>query len=253
MASRPLRVGPVDKYLAVETPGTQQGRIEDLRPVGGGQMITMPRSVSKPSISASSWFSVCSFSSCPPLSGPMPRALAQGIQLVDEDDAGGVLRGLFEQVAHPCGADADEHLHELRAADGEEGHAGFAGNGPGQQRLAGARRTDQQHAFWDVRTQSAEVLRRLQEIDDFAQLFLGLVDAGDIIEGHSGILLDVDLGLALADTHQAAEPLAFGEAAEQEHPQHKEEQYRKHPGKDLAQQGAFDDAGEFDVVLAQMF
>ncbi len=35
---------------------------------------TSPLEVSKPSISTSSWLSVCSFSSCPPDRGPAPRA-----------------------------------------------------------------------------------------------------------------------------------------------------------------------------------
>jgi hypothetical protein len=42
---------------------------------------------------------------------------------------------LLEQVAHARGAHAHKHLHELRAGHGEEGHAGLAGNGLGQQRL----------------------------------------------------------------------------------------------------------------------
>src|ERR687898_159897 len=38
---------------------------------------------------------------------------ADRVDLVDEDDAGGVLLGLLEQVAHTRGADADEHLDEV--------------------------------------------------------------------------------------------------------------------------------------------
>ena len=36
-STRPLLVGPVDQHLAVEAAGAQQRRVEDLRPVGGGQ------------------------------------------------------------------------------------------------------------------------------------------------------------------------------------------------------------------------
>src|ERR1700680_1841058 len=54
---------------------------------------------------------------------------ADGVDLVDEHDAGGVLLGLVEEVADAAGADADEHLHELGAADAEEGHPGLAGDG----------------------------------------------------------------------------------------------------------------------------
>ena len=39
------------------------------------------------------------------------------VDLVDEDDAGAVLLGLLEQVTHPGGADADEHLDEVGTGD----------------------------------------------------------------------------------------------------------------------------------------
>ena len=38
---------------------------------------------------------------------------ADGVDFVDEDDAGRVLLGLLEHVAHAAGADADEHLDEV--------------------------------------------------------------------------------------------------------------------------------------------
>src|SRR3546814_10832848 len=70
---------------------------------------------------------------------------ADRVDLVDEDDAGGVLLALLEHVAHPAGADADEHLDEIRAGDGEERHVRLAGDGPRQQRLAGARGRSEEH------------------------------------------------------------------------------------------------------------
>ena len=75
---------------------------------------------------------------------------ADGVDLVDEDDAGGVLLALLEQVAHPGGADADEHLDEVRAGDREERDVGLAGDRPGQQGLAGSGRAYQQHALGDL-------------------------------------------------------------------------------------------------------
>ena len=72
---------------------------------------------------------------------------ANGVQLVDEDDRRGRLARLLEQVAHAAGAHADDHLDELAGAHAEERHVGLAGDRPGQQRLAGAGRADQQHAL----------------------------------------------------------------------------------------------------------
>jgi hypothetical protein len=48
-------------------------------------------------------------------------------------------------------------------------------------------------------------LRVAQELDDLLQLLLGLVDAGDVLEGHAAMLaLGQQLGLGLAEAHRAA-------------------------------------------------
>src|SRR6185369_4715046 len=72
-----------------------------------------------------------------------------GVDLVDEDDAGRVLLALHEEVTDARGADADEHLDEVGARDREEGNAGLAGDRACEERLAGARRADEQHALRD--------------------------------------------------------------------------------------------------------
>ncbi len=64
---------------------------------------------------------------------------ADGIDLVDEDNAGRLLLGLVEHVAHTGGAHADEHLDEVRTGDREEGDFRLAGDGLGQQGLTGTR------------------------------------------------------------------------------------------------------------------
>src|SRR5581483_1662216 len=91
---------------------------------------------------------------------------ADGVDLVDEDDAGARLLGLLEQVAHAGGADADEHLDEVRARDGEEGHAGLAGRRAREQRLARAGRAVEQDALGDARAERLELLRVLEELLD---------------------------------------------------------------------------------------
>ena len=108
---------------------------------------------------------------------------ADGVDLVHEDDAGRVLLGLLEEVAHARGADADEHLDEVRAGDREERHAGLAGDGAGQQRLAGARRAVEQHALGDPGAERLELLGVLQELLDLVELLDRLVDPRDVAEG----------------------------------------------------------------------
>jgi len=68
-------------------------------------------------------------------------------QLVDEDDGRSVLAGLLEEVAHARRADADDHLHELRRAHGEEGHAGLARHRAREAASSPSGRADQQHSL----------------------------------------------------------------------------------------------------------
>ena len=104
------------------------------------------------------------------------------VDLVHEDDARRRLFRLLEEVAHPAGTDADEHLDELRAGDGEERHAGFSGDRAGEQRLARARRPVEQNAFRNSGAERLELLRVGEELLDLVQLLDSFVDAGDILE-----------------------------------------------------------------------
>ena len=111
------------------------------------------------------------------------------VDLVDEDDRPAHLAGLLEQVADAAGADADEHLHEVRTGDREEADAGLTGNGAGEQCLAGARRADQQHALGHACADLAEALGHAQEVDDFGDLLLDAFVAGDVGEGGGRLVL----------------------------------------------------------------
>jgi hypothetical protein len=163
-----------------------------------------------------------------------------------------VLAALFEQVAHPRGADPDEHLDEFGAADREERHPGLAGHGARDQGLARAGRADQQHALRHAPTEPAVLLGVFQEGDDFLQFFLRFVDAGDIVEGDLGVLLHIDLGLGFADRHHAAaDPAAH--PANREHPDAEEDQHGNGPGENVADHRALDPAGEFDAVFGEVF
>jgi hypothetical protein len=51
-----------------------------------------------------------------------PPGLAQGIQFIDEDDAGRLGCGLGKKIANAGSPDADKHLHKLGTADAEERH-----------------------------------------------------------------------------------------------------------------------------------
>ena len=166
---------------------------------------------------------------------------ADRVDFIDEDDAGRVLLRLLEHVAHAAGADAHEHFDEVRAGDREERHIRFAGDGAGEQRLAGARRTDEQHALRDAAAEPLEFLRIAQEFDDLFQFFLGFVDAGDVFERHAAGALGEQLGAALAEAHRLA--AAGLHLAQEENPHADEEQHREPVDEDAHQDGTPSSAG----------
>src|SRR5829696_3476432 len=112
-----------------------------------------------------------------------------GVELVDKDDRRGVLAGLLEEVAHATSADAHEQLDELRGAQGEERHTRLARHGPRQESLARSRRSHQEHAFRGRSPKAGVLLGVLEEVHDLDELVLGLLDAGDVVEGNLRVLL----------------------------------------------------------------
>src|SRR5579864_2848846 len=107
---------------------------------------------------------------------------SNGIDFVDENDAGGILLALLEEIAHAARAYSDKHFDEVRARNGEERNIGLARNRAGQQRLASSGRPDQQDSLWNATAQLLELLRLAQELNNLAQLFLGFFYASHVFE-----------------------------------------------------------------------
>ena len=173
-------VGTVDDDLAVEAARAQQRRVEDVWTVGGGDQDDVVLHLEAVHLDEQLVERLLALVVTTAEAGA--TVAADGVDLVHEDDAGGVLLGLLEQVAHARGTDADEHLDEVRAGDREERHAGLAGDCAGQQRLTGARRPVQQHALGDAGAERLELLWILEELLDLVQLLDCLVDPGHVAE-----------------------------------------------------------------------
>ena len=126
------------------------------------------------------------------------------VDFVDEHDARRVFLGLLKHVAHTACTHTHKHLNEVRAGDGEEGHARFARNGARQKGFTGTGRAHKQCAFGDFAAQTGEFLRIAQELYDLFELFLGFINASDIIKGHAALLFGEHLGFGFAKAHCAA-------------------------------------------------
>ena len=200
ISSRPFTSGTAHHHAAVETARPQQRRIEHVRAVGGRHQDHA--FVRFKAVHLHQQLVEGLLALVVPAAQTGAAMAADGVDFVDEDDAGRVLLALLEQVAHAARAHAHEHLHEVRTGDGEERHVGFAGDRAGQQGLAGSRRSDQQHALRNAAAQLLELLRLAQELDDLLQFFLGLFHAGHVLERDLLLLRGVQPRAALAEAQR---------------------------------------------------
>ena len=201
IAARPSRSGGLTVTRRSKRPGRSSAGIEDLRPVGGRQDDDALGAAEAVHLGEDLVERLLALVVAAQRGRSAARA-PDGVELVDEDDRRGGGLGLGEQVAHAAGADAHDHLDELRGREREEGHVGLARDGPGEQRLAGAGGPRQQHAARDPAAEAQVAVGVLQEVDDLDQLLLGLVDAGHVLEGHPGGRGVVALGLRAPEVRE---------------------------------------------------
>ena len=220
-------VGPVDDDLAVEAARAQQRRVEDVGPVGGGDQDDVVLHLEAVHLDEQLVQRLLALVVAAAEAGA--AVAADGVDLVHEDDAGGVLLGLLEQVADARGADADEHLDEVGPGDREERDPGLARDRAREQRLAGARRSVQQHALGDPGAERLELLRVLEELLDLVQLLNGLVDPGDVTERDLGGVDRHPLGARLAERHHLR--AAALDLVHQEDPEPDEDHERQDVGQ----------------------
>ena len=243
-----LPVGTVDHDLAVEATRAQQRRVEDVGPVGGRDHDDALVGLEAVHLHQQLVEGLLAF--VVPAAQAGAAMAAHGVDLVHEDDAGLVLLGLLEQVAHAAGADPDEHLDEVGARDAEEGDAGLAGHRPRQQGLAGAGRAEEQDALGHPRAQTLELLGVLEELLDLVQFLDRLVGPGHVVEGDLRLVQAHALGPGLAEAHHLAAAALHLVHDEQEEDHHEDD------GRERAQQGHPHRAllgvgGEVDLVAGQ--
>jgi hypothetical protein len=181
-------VGQRHHHLAVESTGAQQGRVEHVWPVCGGDDDNAFVAFETVHFHQQLVQRLLAFIVTAAEAGA--AMTPDGIDFVDEDDAGRMFLGLVEHITYARGADTDEHFDEVGAGNCEKRHLGFTRDGFRQQGFTGTGRTDHQHAARNLAAEFLELGRVAQEFDQFGDLFLGFVDAGDIVE------IDVDLVFA---------------------------------------------------------
>ena len=179
--ARPLRSGRSTTIWRSKRPGrSRAGSRMSGRLVAAMRM--MLSFISKPSISTSSWLSVCSRSSCPP-PRPAPRwrptaSISSMKMMQGEFCLACSKRSRTREAPTPTNISTKSEP-EIE----KNGHARLAGHGAGEQRLAGARRAVEQDALGNARAERLELLGVLQELLDLVELLDRLVDARHVAEG----------------------------------------------------------------------
>lgn len=180
------QVGQLNGDAAVKTTGAQQSGIEAVRTVGGSEdddtlVVVEAIHLGQQLVERLLTLVVAAKAATVTL-------FADGINLIDKYDTGGLFLSLLKQVAHLGGATADEHLDELRARNAKERYARLAGNSLGKQGLTSARRAHEKSTARQLGADFLIALRLLQKVDDLLQGFLGLFLTSNILKGHANIL-----------------------------------------------------------------
>ncbi len=196
-----LDVRQVDGDLAIEPAGAQECRVEDVRPVRRSDNDHAFLRVEAVHLHEQGVERLLALVVA--AAHAVAAVAPDGVYLVNENDAGRGFFALLEHVADARSAHAHEHLHKIRAADGEEGNVGFAGNGPGQQRFAGARRAHHQHALGNAAAEFLKFFRVAQKLDQFLHFFLGFLHASHIAEGDFIFVARQHAGFGFAEIERA--------------------------------------------------
>ena len=226
----PPDVRQVHHHLPVEAAGTQQGRVQDVRTVGGGNhdyIGVVFKTVHLHQQGVQRLFPLVIAAA-----HAVTALAAHGVNFINENQAGRRPFGLFKHIADTACTHPHEHFHKVRAADGIEGSVGLPGNGTRQQSFARAGRPDHQHAAGNGSAQVAEFFRIAQELHQFPHFLLGFADAGHILERHLVLVRGDEARPAFAEAHGPPGPAAL--RAEHEKQNHQNE----HDGQQIQQDAA---------------
>src|SRR5664279_4799706 len=229
ISSRPLASGRSTTTRRSKRPGRNRAGSRTSGRFVAARMM-MPLFASKPSISTSSWFKVCSRSSLPP---PMPAPRWRPTASISSMNTmhgaycfACANRSLTRLAPTPTNISTNSEPDTLKngtLASPEIARASSVFPQPG--------RSDQQRALGDLGAHCGELFRVLEVVDEFACLFLGLIQARNILERYAWAIVHEQLGLALAESEHLVVLSSL-------HALHHEEQEpdQKHIRQDIGQQ-----------------
>ena len=199
-----LYIRVVDRYLAVESSGSQQRRIKDVGSVGSRHAYDAVIDTETVHFNKQLVKSLLSFIMAAAPSGS--SVTADRIDLVYKHYTGCGLFCGFKKVSHAGSTHTDIHFHKIRTGYRIERDSGLARNGFGKKRFTGSRRADEQNALRYTCAERRIFVRIFEELDNFLKLFLFFVCAGDIGKEDLFLFVGAQLCACLAErVHTAAE------------------------------------------------
>ena len=123
------------------------------------------------------------------------------INLVNENNTGGVLLSLGENITYTRSSNSDKHLYELGSRDGDEGNSSFSSNSLCEKGLTGTGRSIKDNSTRNTASVSIVKLRLLEEINNLNKLKLCSIASCNIVEVNSGIGDHLNLSLCLSESH----------------------------------------------------
>src|SRR5690606_29835443 len=228
-------IGKSNHNLTVKTARPQQRRIEHVGAVGGGD--DDDAIVGFKPVHFDQQLVQCLLALIVATTEASATMTSHGIDLVDEDDAWRLLLRLVEHIANARRTDADEHLDEIGTGDREKRYLGLTGNRLGEQRLTGTGWAHHQHTARNAPAEALKLARIAQELDQFADVFLGLIATCHIGKSGLDLILAEQACLALAEGHRAtAATRAALHLAHEEHEHDDDDQDREAGNQQLRPQ-----------------
>ncbi len=195
-------VGQRHHHLAVEAARAQQRRVEHIGPVGGRDHDHAGVALEAVHLHQELVERLLALVVAAAQAGA--ALAADRVDLIDEHDAGRMLLGLVEHVAHARRAHADEHLDEVRAGNAEERHLGLAGDGlapAASCRCRGCRPSARRGEC--ARPASGTCSGSRRNSTSSRDFFLGFLAAGHVGEGDGVVALVEHARTALAEGERA--------------------------------------------------
>ena len=185
----PVEIGQRELDFAVDAAGPHEGRVEGRRAVGREHDFDVASRVEAVELGDELEHRPLHFVVA--ARAVVESCAADGVDFVEEYDAGFFRPGHLEELAHHSSAFSDVLLHEFAADDSDEGGVCSVCYGSCAKSLSCAGRSVEKSTFWRVDAKIDEALGgEKRHFDNFTEFFDLFFAAADVAVGYVGLVFD---------------------------------------------------------------